>query len=84
MCDDFAFVREAVRAGAGIGLLPSFLAQADLASGQLVRVLPRHAQAGARIVLLYPVARHLPRKLTAFRDFAIEYMAARPLTFRSA
>lgn len=82
--DDFFFIREAVRAGAGIGLLPSFLAQADVASGQLVRVLPRYAERGGAFVLLHPRAKHLPRKVTVFRDFMLEYLARHPLAPRGA
>jgi DNA-binding transcriptional LysR family regulator len=82
--DDFLFVREAVKAGGGIGLFPSFLAQGELASGQLVRVLPRYAEGGGTFVLLHPRAKHVPRKVTAFRDFLLEYLVARPLPARGS
>jgi DNA-binding transcriptional LysR family regulator len=77
VADDFFFVLEAVRAGAGIGMLPSFLAQHHLSSGQLVRVLPRVFHPGGNFVLLYPKARHVPRKVTAFRDFLLETLPLR-------
>jgi DNA-binding transcriptional LysR family regulator len=77
VADDFFFVLEAVRAGAGLGLLPSFLAQAHLASGALVRVLPRVSHPGGTFVLLYPRTRHVPRKVTAFRDFLLETLPLR-------
>src|SRR4051794_38576202 len=77
--DDFSFVREAVKAGAGIALLPSFLTQQEVAAGQLVRVLPRYAETGGPLVLLPPRAKLIPRKASAFRDFLLEYLAARPL-----
>jgi DNA-binding transcriptional LysR family regulator len=80
--DDFSFVREAVKAGGGVGLMPSFLAQAELASGQLVRVLPRYVESGGALLLLHPRAKHVPRKVTAFRDFLLEYLVARPLPAR--
>ena len=82
--DDFSFVREALKAGGGLGLLPSFLAQPELASGQLVRVLPRFAESGGDLVLLHPRAKHVPRKVTAFRDFLLEYLVARPLPARGS
>jgi DNA-binding transcriptional LysR family regulator len=41
MGDDFFFIREALRAGGGIGVLPVFLAGNDLRAGTLVRVLPQ-------------------------------------------
>ena len=79
VADDLSFVREALRAGAGIGLLPSFLVRADLAAGHLVRVLPRHAAPHATLYLVHPAARHVPSKVVAFRDFVLEQLAIHPL-----
>ncbi len=83
--DDFFFVREAVRAGAGIGAMPTYLAQAYLATGELQRVYPRYTGEGSGgVTLLYPKAQQqLPRKVTAFRDFLLEHFAERPLSPRS-
>jgi DNA-binding transcriptional LysR family regulator len=75
VADDFAFVREAVRAGAGVGLLPSFLVRDELASGALVRILPRYAAPQATLYLVHPAARHVPSKVIAFRDFVVERLA---------
>lgn len=77
--DDFLFVREAIKAGGGIGLLPSFFAHIDLAAGALARVLPRHVVPAGQFALLHPRARQLPRKVTAFRDFLLDYFAGHPL-----
>ncbi len=82
-CDDFMFLREALRAGVGVGVLPSFVAAEDVTSGRLVRVVPRWAQAGGNLFLVYPQTRHLPRKVIAFRDFLTEFIAARPLAPRA-
>ena len=41
-------VREAVRAGLGIGLLPEWLIREDLLSGRLVRVLPERERIFSR------------------------------------
>jgi DNA-binding transcriptional LysR family regulator len=60
------------------------LTQSDLATGQLVRVLPRHSENAGSFVLLHPRARQIPRKVTAFRDFLLEFLAARPLGNRPA
>lgn len=76
--DHFAFVVRAVTSGAGIGLLPLFLCDAEVARGDLVRVLPRHAMRGTRLNLVYPSARYLPRRVAALRDFLLE--ALRPAT----
>lgn len=77
--DDYFFVREVLRAGAGIGILPSFLALAEVASGQLANIIPRHAEQHATLVLLRPKAAHVPRKVTAFRDFLVDYLTTHPV-----
>ena len=68
-CDDMFFVREALRTGAGIGILPTFVADQEVLRGQLVRVLPRWNAPSGDLWLLYPSARQVPRKVCAFRDF---------------
>ncbi|WP_224367816.1 LysR family transcriptional regulator [Hyalangium versicolor] len=80
VADDMLFLREAVKAGAGIAILPTFLAQAEVTSGQLVRVLPRYTQASTSLMMLYPRAQHLPRKVMVFRDFLVEFLQSRPLS----
>lgn len=77
--DDMSCSRELVRAGAGIGLLPTFTTDADVAAGHLVRVLPRWAVRTGHLYLVCPGSRHLPRKVTAFRDFVLEALRTRPL-----
>lgn len=74
MADDFQFVRNAIRAGAGLARLPAFLATADLAAGRLVRLLPRESWKDGRLVLMYPKTPQVPRKLIAFRDFLLEHL----------
>lgn len=80
LADDMLFMREAAKAGIGIASLPTFLAQADVTSGQLVRVLPRYTQRSTALVLLYPRAQHVPRKVSAFRDFLLDFLEGRPLS----
>jgi DNA-binding transcriptional LysR family regulator len=72
--DDFQFIRNAVRAGAGLARLPVLLTGADLGSGRLVRVLPRETWGDARLFLMYPKTPQVPRKLIAFRDFVLEHL----------
>jgi DNA-binding transcriptional LysR family regulator len=69
---DFSFVRAALRAGAGIGQLPAFMTTEDVAEGRLVRVLPGFGRSGGALYVVYPAARHVPRKVKAFRDFVLE------------
>jgi DNA-binding transcriptional LysR family regulator len=68
--DDFSFVAHAVAAGAGIGLVPAFIASADR-DAELVRVLPGWSAPGAPVHLVHPSTRYVPRRVAAFRDFAL-------------
>lgn len=65
--NDMLFIREATRAGVGIGLLPNFIADSLVAAGTLTAILPRVRLASAGFVMLHP-AGPVPRKVTAFRD----------------
>jgi DNA-binding transcriptional LysR family regulator len=75
--DDMSFTREALRAGAGIGLLPAFLADTDVVSGALVRVLPRWTVPTGALWIVSPSVRQMPKKVVAFRRFALEALKAR-------
>lgn len=75
--DDLLFVRDALRAGAGIGLLPTFVAEPDVQAGALVRVLPRFERSVGALHVVTPATRHQPRKVTAFRDLLLEVLRAR-------
>ena len=77
VCDDLLFVRDAVLAGAGIGLLPKFVAEPDVVSGRLTRVLPRVERAAGHLHIVTPAAKHVPHKVTAFRDLVLEMLRTR-------
>lgn len=70
--NELAFVRAMVRAGAGVGLLPAFYASTDVTQGSLVRVLPTWWTPSGSLYMVYAGARHIPRKVVAFRDFLVE------------
>ena len=72
VADDFQFVHNALRAGAGLGWLPSFLAKADVKAGELVPLLPAETWPDGRFCLVYPKTRHPSRKVAALRDFLLE------------
>lgn len=72
VCDDLLFARDAVRAGAGVGLLPAFLAEPDVLSGALVRVLPRRELLAGHLHLVTPATKHVAPKVSAFRDLVAE------------
>lgn len=71
-CDDMFLARALIRQGAGLGGLPTFLCTEDLAAGTLVRVLPRWSWQTGAVHLVHPASKHLPRRVTAFQQLAIE------------
>jgi DNA-binding transcriptional LysR family regulator len=78
--NDMFFQREALRAGCGLGTLPSFLADADVTAGTLVRVLPDWVVFSGSVVLVHPAHRHLPRKVSAFQELLLELLRQRPIS----
>jgi DNA-binding transcriptional LysR family regulator len=73
--DDGAFVHAVLRAGGGIGVLPTYLAREDLATGTLVRVVPEWTSATGTVWLLTPHGKRPPRRVTAFREVLVEALA---------
>lgn len=71
--DDLLFIRQAVIAGAGIGLLPWHVFTD--AHPTVRRVLPEVATPYGGVHLVYPSVTHLPAKVRAFRDFMVEHAA---------
>lgn len=61
-------VREAVREGAGLSVLPDFLVAADLAAGRLVQVLPQWQLRSGGIHAVFPSARFRSAQVRAFVD----------------
>jgi DNA-binding transcriptional LysR family regulator len=72
VANDFLFLRGVAASGGGIAMLPSFIAQPYVASGDLVRVLPSVRVNVGGLVMLYSSTRPLARKVAAFRDFLVE------------
>jgi len=71
--DDFLFVREAIVAGVGIGLLPWFVASSEVAAGRITRVLPEYQAVGGTAYVVYPPAKPLPPKVAAFCSHLLEH-----------
>jgi DNA-binding transcriptional LysR family regulator len=76
---DFFFCRELLRAGTGIGALPPFLAAPEIATGELVQVLPRWAAPTGTAYVVQPSRKHQPAKSRVFRDLLIELFRERTL-----
>lgn len=65
-------VREAVREGAGLSVLPDYCVAEDLASGRLVPILPGWSLPSGGIHAVFPAARFRPTKVRAFVDLLTE------------
>ncbi|MBK6517579.1 MAG: LysR family transcriptional regulator [Polyangiaceae bacterium] len=72
---DFCFIRSLLVGGAVVGPLPTISAQRAVDDGTLVRVVPEWSMFGGWLYVLYPSSPHVPKKVTAFRDFVIEELA---------
>jgi DNA-binding transcriptional LysR family regulator len=69
-------LREAARMGLGVTILPNWLAEADVVSGRLERVLSKWRGDDVLAHIVYPAPRHLPARVRVFIEFAMEYMTA--------
>lgn len=80
--NDPAFVRSLVASGAGVGLIPEFLACEMVAAGELVPVLAEYHAVSAGLYVMYPSAKHLSATVRAFRDMLLEALSDLPLELR--
>jgi DNA-binding transcriptional LysR family regulator len=65
----------AARAGLGIAQLPRFMVPDELASGQLVQVLPSWNVELIPLYIVYPSNRHLSNKVRVFVDWLVKLLA---------
>lgn len=66
-------IREAVRAGLGVSLLPDWMVEEDLQAGRLARLLPQWKHR-LPVHVVYAGQRLLPVRVSTFIDFAVRYM----------
>jgi DNA-binding transcriptional LysR family regulator len=66
-------VREATLLGAGLSVLPDYVAEPDLQAGRLIEVLPQWSLPLGEIHAVFPTARFRPVKVRAF----VELLASR-------
>lgn len=67
-------IREAVRDGLGVAVLPDWLIRNELLSGDLVHVLPRWKLQPLPVHVVYAGQRVLPTRVSAFIDFAVRQL----------
>ncbi|WP_085909207.1 LysR family transcriptional regulator [Kiloniella majae] len=65
-------LREALVAGIGIGRLPTFIANEEIAVGRLKPLLPDYKLPSQTIYAVFPERRHLPAKVRVFVDFLVD------------
>jgi len=71
-------LRKATLAGLGIALLPR-IAEADIADGRLVPVLPHYQRGNQNLCVVYPSRRLLPLAVSAFIESVVEKLNAENL-----
>lgn len=66
--------------GMGYALLPSYIAEPEVAAGRLRVVLERYCPEGPSFMAVYPHRRHLPGKVRALIDHLVGWFDAHPIT----
>lgn len=67
--DQFAPIMEATIAGLGVGLLPEYLAETEIAAGRLVPLLTPSVSGTGSYWLAWPASRETHRPLQAFKEW---------------
>lgn len=65
-------LQQATLAGAGIAMLPTYLAHRPLRSGELVRLLPQARPKSLNLNAVYTSRKHMPATLRSMLDFLAE------------
>ncbi|HEY1151655.1 MAG TPA: LysR family transcriptional regulator [Pseudoduganella sp.] len=63
---------DAVKAGIGIGQLSLYLIREELASGELVEILPQFATAASSVYMYYPQRTQMPKRVRDFISYVIK------------
>ncbi|MQX52545.1 LysR family transcriptional regulator [Alcanivorax sediminis] len=70
-----AVTKQLLLAGAGLSVLTDSIAAPELASGQLVRVLPAWSLPRGGIYAVFPPGKHVPARVRGFVDFLKQRLA---------
>ncbi len=71
-------VRDALREGLGVSLIPEVYVRDDLKTGRLMTVLDAWAKDEATLYAVYPSRRYVVPKVRAFIDFLVDELADAP------
>lgn len=67
-------VAEMIRAGAGIGYVPIWVAQDDLAKGSLIHILPEYRLPEIPLYAVYTNRQFMNARVRAFIDFLVQHL----------
>ncbi|NRA88533.1 MAG: LysR family transcriptional regulator, partial [Rhizobiales bacterium] len=70
-CNSASTELSLVKAGYGITRLPRMVCEAELKSGQLIKILENYEKAPLDFYAIYPSRAHLASKVRAFIDFIV-------------
>ncbi|XLZ69683.1 LysR substrate-binding domain-containing protein [Massilia sp. SR12] len=76
--DDFLGLNTLALHGGGLAQTYRFSVERELASGELVEVLPQHAGTTRPFYLIYPHARHLSLRVRSLVDFLLQPHGTKP------
>lgn len=68
-CDDMATSLRMTQSGAGIAMVPAFISQTLLSSGEIQQVLPQWSAPTAEFYLVYPERELMPKRVRLLVDF---------------
>lgn len=75
LVNDFALLCALLQQGAGVGLVPDFVAGPIQRRGELVQILPEWVAVGGELAVLWPASRHLAPRVRSFIDFAVPFLS---------
>jgi DNA-binding transcriptional LysR family regulator len=72
--ENFLFLRQAILAGLGVGIVPDYVVQPDIERGDVVTTLDRWRLSifGTQMFMLYMPNRHHPKAASTFIEFVLE------------
>jgi DNA-binding transcriptional LysR family regulator len=74
-CNNMPMQKTLVMAGIGVARLPSFICEAEIATGELIRLLTEYETPQQSATLVYPNKQHLTTTVRHFIDMAVEYFS---------
>lgn len=74
--NDMHTIVNLVKAGAGVALLPKSMVYKELATGELINILPDYRGVERELFLVWPYQRTLSLRAQCFKDKLCQFLAA--------